>query len=169
MAVSVPRGLACMLIHLGLPTRAPLRLPDRLDAFLPLLGMLKKAASGVLALLPCSRTGSTLRASKRLQHCWTNFFEHSLSLMSVAVLKHLWPIGMKYSTVPSWSKSERDCRLPRRLHPSYYLYHSIWKGGGGETWTDGYILIGSSPNRVGKSETLGLEKGNQGKGIRCFT
>jgi hypothetical protein len=27
-------------------------------------GMLKKAASGVLALLPCSRTMSTLRASK---------------------------------------------------------------------------------------------------------
>ncbi len=40
-------------------------------------GMLKKAASGVLALLPCSRTMSTLRASKGLRPCWTDFFEHS--------------------------------------------------------------------------------------------
>ncbi len=46
--------------------------------------MLKKAASGVLALLPCSRTESTLRASKGLRPCWTDFFEHSLSLMLVA-------------------------------------------------------------------------------------
>ena len=44
-------------------------------------GMLKKAASGVLALLPCSRTKCTLRASKRLRPCWTDFFEHSLYLM----------------------------------------------------------------------------------------
>jgi len=46
-----------------------------------ILGMLKKAASGVLALLPCSRTESTLRASKGLRPCWTDFFEHSLPLM----------------------------------------------------------------------------------------
>ena len=45
--------------------------------------MLKKAASGVLALLPCSRTKCTLRASKGLRPCWTDFFEHSLSLMLV--------------------------------------------------------------------------------------
>ncbi len=44
------------------------------------MGMLKKAASGVLALLPCSRTMSTLRASKWLRPCWTDFFEHSLPL-----------------------------------------------------------------------------------------
>jgi len=43
--------------------------------------MLKKAASYVLAHLPCSRTKSTLRASKGLRPCWTNFFEHSLPLM----------------------------------------------------------------------------------------
>jgi len=42
-----------------------------------LTGMLKKAASGVLALVPCSRTGSTLRAPKGLRPCWTDFFEHS--------------------------------------------------------------------------------------------
>jgi len=53
--------------------------------------MLKKAASGVLALLPCSRTMSTLRSSKRLRPCWIDpserlracFFEHSLPLMLV--------------------------------------------------------------------------------------
>ena len=51
--------------------------------------MLKKAASGVLALLPCSRTMSTLRASKGLRPCWIDpserlracFFGHSLPLM----------------------------------------------------------------------------------------
>jgi len=32
-------------------------------------GMLKKAASSVLAILPCSRTESTLRASKWLRPC----------------------------------------------------------------------------------------------------
>jgi len=60
-------------------------------------GMLEKAASGVLALLPNlrarrlgalrrsrSRTESTLRASKGLRPCWMDFFEHSLSLMVVA-------------------------------------------------------------------------------------
>jgi hypothetical protein len=46
-----------------------------------LMGMLKKAASGVLALLPCSRTESTLRAPKGLRPCWTDFFEHSPQLM----------------------------------------------------------------------------------------
>ncbi len=43
--------------------------------------MLKKSASGVLAILPCSRTERTLRASKWLRPCWTDFFEHSLPLM----------------------------------------------------------------------------------------
>jgi len=45
------------------------------DSMLWIKGMLKKAASGVLALLPCSRTESTLRASKGLRPCWTDFFE----------------------------------------------------------------------------------------------
>ena len=38
-------------------------------------GLLKKAASGVLAIFPCSRTEGTLRAQKWLRPCWTNFFE----------------------------------------------------------------------------------------------
>ena len=50
--------------------------------------MLKKATSNVLALLPCSRTKSTLRASKGLRPCWIDpserlracFFEHPLPL-----------------------------------------------------------------------------------------
>jgi hypothetical protein len=37
------------------------------------LGLLKKAASGVLAFLPCSRIQHTLRTKKRLRPCWTNF------------------------------------------------------------------------------------------------
>ena len=43
----------------------------------PMVGMLKKAASGVLALLTCSRTACTFRASKGLRPCWTDFFDHS--------------------------------------------------------------------------------------------
>jgi len=55
------------------------------------MGMLKKAASGVLAILPCSRTSCTLRASNNgctlrdaasnSRFCWTDFFEPSLQLM----------------------------------------------------------------------------------------
>jgi hypothetical protein len=46
--------------------------------------MLKKSAIGVLATLPCSRTGNTLRASMWLRPCWTEFFEHPREvLMSV--------------------------------------------------------------------------------------
>ena len=51
-------------------------------------GMLKKAASGVLAILPCSRTSCTLRAPNNGDAlwdvagnswpCWRDFFEHSL-------------------------------------------------------------------------------------------
>ncbi len=51
------------------------------------MGMLKKAASGVLAILPCSRTESTLRASKWLRPCWADFFEHSLPLMMLVSLQ----------------------------------------------------------------------------------
>jgi hypothetical protein len=43
--------------------------------------MLKKAASGVLAILLCSRTQRTLRAPKKLRPCWTDFFDHSLPLI----------------------------------------------------------------------------------------
>ena len=59
-------------------------------------GMLKKAASGVRAVLPTfglidvplfaafalSRTKRTLRASQRLRPCWTDFFEHSLPFIA---------------------------------------------------------------------------------------
>ncbi len=44
-------------------------------------GMLKNAASGVLASLPCSRTVSTLRAPDWLRPCWTDFFDHSRRLL----------------------------------------------------------------------------------------
>jgi hypothetical protein len=63
------------------PNHVTAYLTEQLSSFqLPHTGMFKKAASGVLALLPCSRTGSTLRASKGLRPCWTDFFEHSLPL-----------------------------------------------------------------------------------------
>jgi hypothetical protein len=56
-----------------------------------LMGMLKKAASGVLALLPCSRTESTLRAPKVL-----NIPLNSCGLFP---LEGLLTIGVKNSTV----------------------------------------------------------------------
>ena len=68
-----------------------------------LMGMLKKTASDVLAILPCSRTPSTLRSSKWLRPCWTDpserlracFFEHSLQLlMSVS----------SWALIGHWSK-----------------------------------------------------------------
>ncbi len=37
-------------------------------------GLLKKVASGVLAIFLCSRTARTLRAQKWLWPCWTKFF-----------------------------------------------------------------------------------------------
>jgi len=62
-----------------------------------IVGMLKKAASGVLAILPCSRTKCTLRASKWLWPCWTTsrlredmLFEHSRWLLMLATLWTFW-------------------------------------------------------------------------------
>jgi len=64
------------------------------------LGMLKKAASSVLALLPCSRTMSTLRASKGLRPCWTDF-EHSLPLMVDGSSEAFIAIGVKNQRIRS--------------------------------------------------------------------
>jgi len=76
------------------------------------VGKLKKNASGVLALSPCSRTESTLRAPKRLrsflrQGSGHAFFEHFL--LSVAVggisgMSGLWTCS--YSTGARTSFSE---------------------------------------------------------------
>jgi hypothetical protein len=64
------------------------------------MGMLKKAANGVVALLLCSRTESTLRASKRLWPCWTNFFEHPPNGYRSVYFEHLFAFDAKYSTGP---------------------------------------------------------------------
>jgi len=85
------------------------------------MGMLKKAASGVLwlrtdtvALLPCSRyeyaplvkRAAALPVEGRvLAHLgWagqtTNFFEHSLPLTMWALLERLLAIDVNYSTAP---------------------------------------------------------------------
>lgn len=47
----------------------------------PKSGMLKKASSFVLAILPCSRTVGTLRAPTCLRPCWKDFFDHSRQLL----------------------------------------------------------------------------------------
>ncbi len=75
--------------------------------------MLKKSASGVLAILSDlrarklgalrrsrSRTMSTLRASKRLRPCWTDFFEHFLPLKYGAHLNLLLANEVNNSTGP---------------------------------------------------------------------
>jgi hypothetical protein len=71
-----------------------------LEGYHFIMGMLEKTTSGVLALLPCSRTESALRASKGLRPYWMIFIEHFLSLIWGAALEHLWPMDMKYSTGP---------------------------------------------------------------------
>ncbi len=69
------------------------RLPEEGEPIVGSMGMLKKAASGVLASLPCARTMSTLRASNRLRPCWTDFFDHSrrllISISSGAFMGHV--------------------------------------------------------------------------------
>ena len=52
-------------------------------------GVLKKATSSVLAILPCSRTESTLRAPKRLRPCWMDFFDHPLGCCRQRLLEHV--------------------------------------------------------------------------------
>ncbi len=98
--------------------------------------MLKKAASGVLALLPCSRNASTLRAPKGLRPCWTDFFDHSLpSRMRVyrrqfmsdrnemfnSPINGTWPIRRTCATVQSYfflcrprTDSHNHERCPKR-------------------------------------------------------
>ena len=70
------------------------------------MGMLKKTASGVLAMLPCSRTVSTLRASKWLRPCWTAFF---------GIIRNIWLYGSyriygSFTTIGSGSISPELCR-----------------------------------------------------------
>ena len=87
LRVSIPQGIS------GLTAISDI-LVDQIK------GMLKKAASGVLAFLPCSRTESTLRSSIRLRPCWTDFFEHSLACWCRSSLRDLRAIEMRYSTGP---------------------------------------------------------------------
>jgi hypothetical protein len=53
------------------------------------MGMLKKAANGVVALLLCSR-----------RPCWTNFFEHPPNGYRSVYFEHLFAFDAKYSTGP---------------------------------------------------------------------
>jgi len=72
------------------------------------MGMLKKAASGVLALLPCSRAECTLRASKELRpflrvaqdRTGRTFLIIPFGCCYRLSLGHLGAIGNKYSTGP---------------------------------------------------------------------
>ncbi|MFB3115397.1 MAG: hypothetical protein ACE1ZW_05400, partial [Nitrospirales bacterium] len=55
---------------LNIALQQPIQAPNEPRIVSVWEGMFKKAASGVLALLPCSRNMSTLRASKWLRPCW---------------------------------------------------------------------------------------------------
>ena len=104
--------------------------------------MLKKAASGVLALLPCSRTESTLRASKGLRpflrqgsgQGWTLRKDSGHAFLNIpshcceqAYLEHLWGMDLKYLTDPAYESGWGDKRLtfPGKVFPSqvFPLYH----------------------------------------------
>ncbi|GEM_PF-5989580 len=69
--------------------------------------MLKKAASGVLAVLPCSRTQRTLRASKRLRPCWTDFFEHSLAFWCRCLRGRLFASRCELFNSPNYAERAR--------------------------------------------------------------
>ena len=102
------------------------------------VGMLKKAASGVLAILPCSRTGCTLRASTTgapvgtlqaiLRPCWADFFEHSLQLMmavsSWACMCH----GSEIFNSPTKESSPvfLTCCWLFLIEKNYCLQHRRW-------------------------------------------
>ncbi len=85
--------------------------------------MLKKAASGVLALLPCSRTMSTLRSTKWLRPCWIDpserlracFFEHSLPLTMR---------GSPGAFIGCWSEIFNRPSLQVRHHPTLHPQES---------------------------------------------
>jgi len=49
-------------------------------------GNIEKAASGVLAILPCSRTGVTFHASNRLRSCLDESFYHFLGCWRLSSL-----------------------------------------------------------------------------------
>ena len=76
-----PSCLAALLV-LSIRGVCTVLAPCQTGVSAPKQGMLKKAASlrqgygrqasGVLAILPCSRTPCTLRASKWLRPCWTD-------------------------------------------------------------------------------------------------
>jgi hypothetical protein len=76
------------------------------------MGMLKKAASGVLALLPCSRTECTLRASKELRPSLrvaqdrTDFFDHSLRLLIPVVPRTFRCHRKEIFNRPIWKSEE---------------------------------------------------------------
>ena len=56
------------------------------------LGLLKKATSGVLAIFPCSRIASTLRAKNLLYPCWSDFFEPTRDLWHWMCCWTLWAL-----------------------------------------------------------------------------
>ena len=73
-------------------------------------GLLKKAASGVLAIIPCSRTRCTLCAQKWLRPCWADFFEPTRSLCHPTCSWAFWPldiVGIQHSLSCSFDKRLR--------------------------------------------------------------
>ena len=69
------------------------------------MGLLKKTASGVLAIFPCSRTPCTLRAQKWLWPCCTDFFEPT---------RNLWHSRSLCVYLPM-----ENCIIPHSLHFSW--------------------------------------------------
>jgi hypothetical protein len=63
------------------------------------VGLVKKAASGVLAIFPCSRTQRTLRPQKRLWPCWTDFFNRPKAMIINAAKSKFVLENFNYSTL----------------------------------------------------------------------
>ena len=76
--------------------------------------LLKKAASGVLAIFLCSRTERTLRAQKRLWPCWTKFFEQLLTAGVKVIIKEIWLWQFILFNTPSKANTH-NLSSPKRL------------------------------------------------------
>ena len=124
--------------------------------------MLKKAASGVLAIVPCSRTESTLRAPKWLRPCWSNLLEHSLPLMMSVSLRGC--IGHRReifngSLLPRLDSTQLRLKRPDCSKPSLILNQILTNLLGSLLHTSGLLVgIGSRNHISGLSPSEGLPK-----------
>ncbi len=85
---------------------------------------MKKAASGVLAIVPCSRSTSTLRAQKGLRPCWTTFLNSPDAADSEQLPGEIWPLISSLFNTPG------EGRFGRQKQQLLKGYRSGWGNAG---------------------------------------